>query len=112
MKLLAFSIPGNKIQPPDQVVPIMNALRPFGGNLLSNFIELLLLIAVLTTLAYSIYGGFLWLNSGGDKKKVETAKHTVVGAILGLILVALAFLIVNVFGAFLQVPLLNNTLGG
>lgn len=43
-----------------------------------------------------IFGGFRYITSGGDSGKVGSAKNTIIYAIIGLILVALAQIIVNV----------------
>lgn len=43
-----------------------------------------------------IYGGFRYITSGGDSGKVGSAKNTLIYAIVGLIIVALAQLIVRV----------------
>ena len=42
-----------------------------------------------------IYGGFKYITSGGDTGNVTTAKNTILYAIIGLIIVALAQLIVR-----------------
>lgn len=42
-----------------------------------------------------IIGGFRYIISGGDSKKVTEAKNTVLYAIIGLIIAILAFAIVN-----------------
>jgi len=42
-----------------------------------------------------IYGGFRYITSGGDSGRVGNAKNTLLYAIIGLIIVALAQLIVN-----------------
>jgi predicted permease len=42
-----------------------------------------------------IYGGFRYITSGGDSGRVGTAKNTLIYAIVGLIIVALAQLIVH-----------------
>jgi Type IV secretion system pilin len=42
-----------------------------------------------------IYGGFRYITSGGDSGRVGTAKNTLIYAIVGLIIVALAQVIVN-----------------
>ena len=110
MKLLAFAVPGNTIKTPDQVAPIMNALQPLGSNVWKNAIGILFVVAILMTFVYFFYGGWLWMNSEGDKKKVGQARDTLVYAAIGLTIVFLSFLIVNVFGAFFNVPLLHNTL--
>jgi len=42
-----------------------------------------------------IYGGFRYITSGGDSGKVGNAKNTLIYAIVGLIIVALAQIIVR-----------------
>jgi len=42
-----------------------------------------------------IYGGFRYILSGGDAKKVTDAKNTILYAIIGLIISLLAYAIVN-----------------
>jgi hypothetical protein len=42
-----------------------------------------------------IYGGFRYITSGGDSNSVTSAKNTILYAIIGLVIVALAQVIVN-----------------
>lgn len=42
-----------------------------------------------------IYGGFVWMTSGGNTEKIKKGKDTVVWAILGLALVFFAYAIIN-----------------
>lgn len=42
-----------------------------------------------------VWGGFRYIISGGDSKKVTDAKNTILYAILGLIIVFFAYAIVN-----------------
>ena len=42
-----------------------------------------------------IYGGFRYITSGGDSNGVTAAKNTILYAIIGLVIVALAQIIVN-----------------
>ncbi|MFH1077662.1 MAG: pilin [Patescibacteria group bacterium] len=46
-----------------------------------------------------LYGGFTWMTAGGDSKKVESARKTLMNAAIGLIIVALSYAIVtNIIG--------------
>jgi hypothetical protein len=56
-----------------------------------------------------IYGGFRYITSGGDSGKVGSAKNTLIYAIVGLIIVALAQLIVRL--VITQANTTTNTLG-
>ena len=54
-------------------------------------LTLLGLIAVIMIL----YGGFTWLTAGGNEEKVASAKKIISAAIIGLIIVLLAWAIVT-----------------
>ena len=54
-------------------------------------LTLLGLIAVIMI----IYGGFIWLTAGGNEDKVSTAKRIISAAVIGLIIVLLAWAIIT-----------------
>lgn len=60
---------------------------------------------------FIVYGGFLYMTSGGNKERIETAKKTLTYAILGLILVVLSGLILQIIsGDFFTSIFGNNSL--
>lgn len=59
----------------------------------SNFVSVILAFAGIILFIMFIVGGFRYLVSGGDPKAVEAAKGTLTHAILGMIILVLAFLI-------------------
>ncbi len=68
---------------------------------LATVIQFLFVIAVILALGFLIYGGIRWITSGGDKTGVETARNTIVASIIGLIIVFLAYVIINLVLTFL-----------
>jgi hypothetical protein len=46
-----------------------------------------------------IVGGYSFLFAGGDQKKLEKAKGTLTGAVIGLVIIALAYLIIMAISA-------------
>lgn len=69
------------------------------GRLLSIIIGVIGAIA----LAVFIYGGFLWMTSAGNGKKVEDGKNTMIWAVLGLVIIFSARAILAfVFNALLN----------
>lgn len=64
--------------------------------LLTSITYWLISFAALAAVALIIVGGIRFITSGGDQKKIDQARKTVLFSILGLILVFLAFFIVNV----------------
>lgn len=76
------------------------------GTIVGGAVTFLLIVAVLVALFFLIFGGIRWITSGGDKAKVESARGTIISAIIGLIIAFLAFFILSValnfFGLNLQ----------
>lgn len=66
-------------------------------------VNILSLIVGIAAVIMIIYGGLRYITSGGDSGSVGNAKNTIIYAIVGLIIVALAQLIVHfVLNAALQ----------
>ena len=78
------------------------------NQVLTNAITIIFIIAGLAVLFMLIYGAFQWIISGGEKEKVEEARKRIMAAIVGIIILALAFFIINVLGNILNI----NPLGG
>lgn len=73
---------------------ISNTTKTLQDTIISvvNWVLALLgLIAVIMIL----YGGFTWLTAGGNEEKVASAKKIISAAIIGLIIVLLAYAIVT-----------------
>ena len=67
------------------------------------FVNLIFLFAVLLTFVVLVWGGLDYIMSGGDTGKVATARQKITNAIVGLIIVILAWAITNlVLGTFSQ----------
>lgn len=62
----------------------------------SIIVQWLFLIAAVLAIIYLVIGGIRWITSRGDKAAVEGARKQIIAAIVGLVVVALAFLIINV----------------
>ena len=60
-----------------------------------NLVTLFSVIVGAVSVIMIIYGGFRYITSGGDSGRVGNAKNTLIYAIIGLIIVALAQLIVH-----------------
>lgn len=68
------------------------------GTIISELLKYLFVFAGLALLGYLIYGGFLLMTSGGDPKKVESAKGAITNAILGFLLIFCAYWITQIVG--------------
>lgn len=65
------------------------------GNLLALIINVLSIVVGIIAVIMVIWGGFKFITSGGDSSKVTSARNTIIYAIIGLIIVALAQTIVK-----------------
>ena len=72
---------------------IISSLLPIGGIIL--FVML-------------IVGGFYFIFSGGDPRRVEGARNTITYAVIGIVVLAAAFLIIQIIANFVGVPALLN----
>ncbi|QQS39071.1 hypothetical protein IPM62_00420 [Candidatus Woesebacteria bacterium] len=79
-----------------------------GFNMLfSNILNVIVEIAAVVLFLMLVVGGFKYLTSGGNPKATESAKQTLTYAIFGMIIVAGAFLIIQVIEQFTGAPINN-----
>ncbi len=78
------------------------------GGVVGSIIQLIFVVAVVAALLYLIYGGFRWLISTGDKSKVAEAREHIIAAIIGLVIIFLAYFIINLLMGFFGLGSLSN----
>jgi len=78
------------------------------GTVVGSVIQLIFVVAVVAALLYLIYGGFRWLISTGDKSKVSEAREHIIAAIIGLVIIFLAYFIINLLMGFFGLGSLSN----
>jgi hypothetical protein len=64
-------------------------------GLVSAIIDWLLVLAGALAVIAIIYSGLMYITSGGDTAKAENAKKNLIWAIIGVVVIALALVIVN-----------------
>lgn len=79
---------------------------------LKVLIILILTIAVVLSLILLIIGGIQWSTSGGDKEKITSARGRIIAAIIGLLIVFLAWAIYGVLGGAFRFPSVFQIPGG
>lgn len=88
-----------KISPPP-------AIQDFGfgaegiSKFLSNLITLIYSLAAVVLIFMLLWGAWDWLTSEGEKEKLENAKRKLINAIIGIMLFAVAFAVIQVLGTF------------
>lgn len=91
-----------KVTPPDNV----GVTAPTGTVLTSAF-RIIFFLAALVVLFMLILGAFQWITSGGDKEAVGKARGRIVSALVGLLILALAVLIIRVVGSIVNIDIFN-----
>jgi uncharacterized membrane protein len=62
-----------------------------------RFVRLVLGFAPLAATALLILGGLQWMTSAGNEERLDRAKKTISGAVIGLVIILLAWAIVEFF---------------
>lgn len=65
------------------------------NSLITQIVNIFSLVVGIISVIMIIYGGFRYVTSGGDSSNVSNAKNTIIYAIIGLVVVALAQFIVQ-----------------
>jgi len=76
----------------------------FAGNLgaiISGALGFIMALAALLVFLYLILGGIQWITSGGDKGKTEEARNKITAAVIGLIVLAAAYAVLQIMLSFL-----------
>ena len=92
------------VEPPSSAVNAGTAPE----NVPTLVVRLLFIVAAALAVIYLILGGIRWITSRGDKVGVEAARKQIVAAIIGIVVVAGAFFILNV--VFKLLGITNNPL--
>lgn len=67
---------------------------------LKNFIILFYQIAIILFVFMVIFSALQWITSGGDKEKVANARGRLTNAIIGIVVLGLAWVITQTLGTF------------
>lgn len=77
------------------------------GSFLGIILSGVMLIAVLMTLLYLLWGGIEWITAGGDKGKTEKARDKITQSVIGLVVLGASVAILSIVQSFLGVGILN-----
>lgn len=100
MQLAQLTIGGTPIDNPPGFKPEFTNL----ASLVNNAIPILFSIAGILLLLYLIWGGFDFLLSMGDPKKAEAGKGKITNAIVGFIIIFVAYWVVQIVSYLFKLP--------
>ena len=61
----------------------------------NNIVDWAFVLSGIAALSFIIMAGYKFISSGGDPKQVDGAKKTLTMAIVGLVIIAMSYLILN-----------------
>lgn len=92
-----------KIKPPDVLKPFLTK-DPTGAGAISNFlsrlISLIYIVAAIFLIFFIIWGAWDWMTSEGDKEKLQSARNKILNALIGIVLFAAAYALIQILGQF------------
>ena len=71
------------------------------GKIILAVIEILLRVGGMVAVGFVIYGGFQYMLTQGEPQKAVSARHTIVNAIVGMLIASIAVFIVQLIGSSL-----------
>ncbi len=80
------------------------------GGVVGKVVTIAFILATVIALFFLVYGGVKWITSGGDKAAVESARNTIVAAVIGLVIVFLSYFILNIVLGFFGLKLTDLVL--
>ena len=88
---------------PNQLVDFRNF-----GQLMAKFIDILLYFAGAVAVVFLVIGGYQYVTSRGNEEAMEKAKKTITAAIIGIVIIIMAFAIVQIVNTFLTQPVADQ----
>ncbi|OGE28327.1 hypothetical protein A2867_04935 [Candidatus Daviesbacteria bacterium RIFCSPHIGHO2_01_FULL_40_11] len=69
-------------------------------NLFGNIISVIVGLGFIAMLVLIVMAGFKYLTSGGEPKAIQSAHHTLIWALLGILFMAIAWLVLQLVSNF------------
>lgn len=99
-------IPAESLGTIDNIIPVIRAI-----------IRFILIVAFVLAFIFLIIGGIRWITAGGDEKGVAGARGMITGALIGLVVVLVAFALIrlvetffgfDIIGTGVTIPTIND----
>ncbi len=78
-------------------------------SIVSGLIRLSLVVAAIVFFFILVIGGIKWIASGGDKAQTEGARSQITAALVGLVIIILAFVVIMFIQNVFKVNVIGNT---
>lgn len=78
------------------------------GDIVSALLPYIFTISGIILLLYLIYGGFQYMMSRGDPKAMQAAQGKITTAIIGFVIVFIAYWLVQLLGRILGIEIISS----
>lgn len=89
---------------PTEISPVQNLVK-----VIQSVIRFILLAAFVLAFIFLIIGGIRWITAGGDEKAVAGARGMITGALIGLVIVLVAYALIRTVEIFFNVSIITGT---
>ena len=100
-RVLQLSLPLVMFGAVAQAITVYNPINAQNvPDLVNNMVRAILGIVGAVTLFMFVYGGLMWMTSGGASSRIERGRNTLIWATIGLLVIFSSYAILNfIFGA-------------
>ncbi len=77
-------------------------------TIITGIIRFILITAFVIAFIMLLVGGIRWIIAGGDEKAVEKARNTITAALIGLVVVLVAFALIKLVETFFGISIISN----
>jgi len=93
----------NSIVPPETLGKVTDIV-----GIIRAIIQFILLVAFVLAFIMLLIGGIRWITAGGDEKGVAGARNMITGALIGLVIVLVAYAIIKLVETFFGFNIISN----
>lgn len=107
LTLMALALPSQAFGVnfvPTEISPIQNIIK-----LVQGVIRFILVVAFILAFLFLIIGGVRWITAGGDEKAVAGARGMITGALIGLVIVLVAYALIRTVEIFFGVNIITGS---
>ena len=92
----------------DNVVPA--TIRPINNaiTVVRGIVQFILVVAFVAAFVFLLIGGIRWIIAGGDEKAVAGARGTITAALIGLVIVLVAYAVIRLVEIFFNVNIVTT----
>ena len=88
---------------PSNIAGISNIL-----DIVRGVIRFILVLAFIVAFVMLLVGGVRWIIAGGDEKAVSGARNTITAALIGLVIILVAYAIIRLVEVFFNVSIITG----